>query len=191
MAGSASGEATYSSTARRFHWWTVALVLIQIPLGLYMSYRGNVQNIFDATTNFLYNWHKLFGVIILLLVLSRLIYRLVHGAPADEPTIEAWQKGASHATHWLLYLLLIAVPIGGWLGVSYYGARDVFGLFSLPALVAENQDTASKVFYYHFLGALGIVALVGAHVGGALFHYFIRKDGVLMRMLPSVGKRSS
>ncbi|MET0191806.1 MAG: cytochrome b [Hyphomicrobiaceae bacterium] len=190
MAGSSSGEVTYSPTARRFHWWTVAFILVQIPLGLYMSYRGNVQGIFDATTNFLYSWHKLFGMIILLLVLARLIYRLVHGAPSDEPTIETWQKGASHATHWLLYLLLIVVPIGGWLGVSYYGARDVFGLFSLPALVAENQDTATKVFYYHFLGALGIVLLVGAHVAGAMYHYFIRKDGVLMRMLPSAGKRS-
>ena len=190
MAGSSSGEATYSPTARRFHWWTVAFILIQIPLGLYMSYRGNVQGIFDATTNFLYNWHKLFGVIILLLVLARLIYRLTHGAPSDEPTIEAWQKGASHATHWMLYLLLIAVPIGGWLGVSYYGARDVFGLFSLPALTAENQDTATKVFYYHLLGAMGIVLLVGAHVAGAMYHYFIRKDGVLMRMLPAAGKRT-
>jgi cytochrome b561 len=190
MAGSSSGEATYSPTARRFHWWTVLLVVIQIPLGLYMSYRGNVQGIFDDTTNFLYNWHKLFGIIILLLVLARLIYRLTHGAPADEPTIVDWQKGASHATHWLLYLLLIIVPIGGWMGVSYYGARDIFGWFSLPALVAENQDTATKVFYYHFLGAMGIVLLVGAHVSGALYHYFIRKDGVLMRMLPSAGKRS-
>ena len=109
--------------------------------------------------------------------------------PTSRPSRRG-RRGPSHATHWLLYLLLIAVPIGGWLGVSYYGARDVFGLFSLPALMAENQDTATKVFYYHFLGALGIVLLVGAHVAGAMYHYFIRKDGVLMRMLPGAGRRS-
>lgn len=189
MSPSAGSTVAYSATARRFHWWTVAFVLIQIPLGLYMSYRGNVQGIFDATTNFLYSWHKLFGMVILALVLARLIYRLVHGAPPDEPTIEPWQKGAAHATHWGLYLLLIAVPIGGWIGVSLYPALDIFGLFSLPGLVAPDQAAASKVFYYHFLGALAIVALVGAHVGGALFHYFIRKDGVLARMLPAAGRR--
>jgi len=189
MAGSSTSE-TYSPAARRFHWWTVALVAMQIPVGLYMAYRGNVQGIFDATTNFLYSWHKLFGMIILLLVLARLIYRLAHGAPADEPTIEAWQKGASHATHWALYLLLIAVPIGGWVGVSMYPALDVFGFFSLPALTAANQPMSEKVFYYHFLGAMAIVLLVAVHVSAALFHYLIRKDGVLMRMLPSAGKRS-
>ena len=74
--------------------------------------------------------------------------------PTSRPS-RPGRRAPSHATHWLLYLLLIAVPIGGWLGVSYYGARDVFGLFSLPALTAENQDTATKVFYYHFLGAHG------------------------------------
>jgi cytochrome b561 len=189
MAGETSSNATYSPAARRFHWWTVAFLLIQIPVGLYMSYRGNVQGIFDATTNFLYSWHKLLGMVILVLVLARLIYRLTRGAPADEPTLEWWQKGASHATHWGLYLLLIAVPIGGWIGVSLYPALDVFGLFSLPGLVAPNQDAAAKIFYFHFLGALAIVLLVGMHVGAALFHYFIRKDGVLMRMLPAAGKR--
>src|SRR5262245_59538475 len=100
MAGTASSEATYSPAARRLHWWTALLVLIQIPLGLYMSYRGHVQGVFDATTDFLYNWHKLFGAVILVLVVARLIYRLAHGAPADEPTIEAWQKGGARASHW-------------------------------------------------------------------------------------------
>jgi cytochrome b561 len=189
MAGSTSSDPTYSQAARRFHWWTVAFVLVQIPLGLYMAYRGNVQKIFDATTNFLYSSHKLLGMIILLLVLARLIYRLTHGAPPDEPTIEPWQKVAGHANHWGLYLLLIAVPIGGWIGVSLYPALDIFGWFSLPGLVSPDQAMATKVFYYHFLGALAIVMLVGLHVSAALFHYFIRKDGVLRRMLPSAGKR--
>lgn len=190
MAGSASTEETYSPTARRFHWWTVAFLLVQIPLGLYMAYRGNVQGIFDATTNFLYSWHKLLGMVILVLVLARLVYRLVHGAPRDEPTLEWWQKAGSHASHWALYLLLIIVPIGGWVGVSMYGARDVFGLFSLPAIAAQNQDMSTTVFYYHFLGALAIVAVAGVHIAAALYHYFIRKDGVLRRMLPSAGRQA-
>ena len=98
----------YSPPARRFHWWTVALILIQVPLGLYMAYRGNVLGIFDDLTNNLYSSHKLIGIIIFLVVLARLAYRLMHGAPADEPTLERWHKAASHFNHWGLYLLLLA-----------------------------------------------------------------------------------
>ena len=103
----------YTPTARRLHWWTVALILIQVPLGLYMAYRGNVQGIFDDLTNNLYSSHKLIGIIILLVVLARLAYRLTHGAPADEPTLEAWHKGASHFNHWGLYLLYLRPPWPG------------------------------------------------------------------------------
>ena len=190
MAGSASSgsEATYSTGARHFHWWTVALIAIQVPLGVYMVYRGNVTN-FDALTNTLYSWHKTLGMVILLLVIARLTYRFSHGAPADEPTLEWWQKAASHATHWTLYLLLILVPVMGWLGISYYGAREVFGLFSIPPLAAPDQSAADRVLTIHrYLGFL-TVAVIGAHVGAALFHYIIRKDGVLARMLPWAERR--
>lgn len=191
MAGSidAGREATYSTGARHFHWWTVALLAIQVPVGLYMVYRGNVTN-FDALTNTLYSSHKTLGLVILVLVLARLFYRFSHGAPADEPTIEWWQKAASHATHWSLYLLLILVPIVGWLGISLYGARDVFGIASIPPLAAQNQAAAEGVLLLHRYLAYLTVAVIGMHVGAAVvLHYFIRKDGVLMRMLPWAGKR--
>jgi cytochrome b561 len=182
-------DETYSGTARGFHWWTVAFVVLQVPLGIYMSYRGNVQGIFDATTNFLYSSHKTIGLIILFLVIARLIYRIAHGAPRDEPTITTLQKGASHATHWLLYLLLLVVPILGYLGVALYPSLGLFGVVDLPGLVAPNQDAAATVFFYHFLGAIVLVLLIGVHVSGALFHYLIRKDGVLARMWPGAGRR--
>jgi cytochrome b561 len=183
-------ETTYSTGARHFHWWTVALLAIQVPLGLYMTYRGNTLNIWDGLTNALYSSHKTLGLVILALVVARLIYRLVHGAPADEPTIERWQKAASHATHWSLYLLLILVPIVGWLGISLYGARDVFGLLSIPPLAAENPDAAGTVLMLHRYLAILTVAVAAMHVGAAVvLHYFIRGDGVLARMLPWAGVR--
>lgn len=173
----------YSPAARSFHWWTVIFLAVQIPLGLYMVYRGDVTN-FDALTGSLYDTHKLIGFILLWLVVVRLIYRLTHGAPPDEPTLEAWQKGAAHANHWTLYLLLLVVPILGWVGVSLYGARTIFGVISLPALATQNQAAATSVLAYHRWAAFAIIAVAAAHVGAALFHYFIRKDGVLQRMLP-------
>jgi cytochrome b561 len=185
----ASEPEVYSPTARRLHWWTVALVFVMIPLGFGMAYRGNTLNIWDGTTNALYSLHKLIGFIILWLVVARLVYRFRNGAPADEPTLEPWQKAASHATHWALYALLIAMPLGGWLGVSLYGARDIFGVVSLPALAAVDQKASASVFYLHFLGAVALCALLAAHIGAAIFHHVIRKDGVLARMLPGIGRR--
>jgi cytochrome b561 len=184
----AAGEAVYSPTARRFHWLTVLLVAIMIPLGLYMVWRGKVTN-FDALTGRLYDLHKLGGFAVLWLVVARLVYRFRNGAPPDEPTLEWWQKAASHLTHWGLYALLLAVPLLGWLGVSLYGARTIFGLISLPPLAGQNQDAATTVFLLHFLGALAMAGMIMAHVGAALFHHFVRGDGVLRRMLPGVGRR--
>jgi cytochrome b561 len=180
--------AVYSPAARHLHWTTVALIAAQVPLGGAMSYRGNVLNLWDALTNALYSWHKLIGVVILLLVIVRLAYRLTRGAPSDEPTLEPWQKLVSHATHWAIYGLLLLVPITGWIGVSYYPALSVFG-FNLPALVSPDQAAAAKVFFAHMIGAILLVILIGMHIGAALFHYVIRKDGVLNRMLPSLPRR--
>jgi cytochrome b561 len=184
----AVGGATYSIAARRFHWWTVLLVLTQIPLGVYMHYRGNMMEIWDGLTNALYSTHKLLGVVIFLLVLARLFYRLSHGAPPDEPTLAWWQKAGAHFNHWALYLALLVVPVLGYIGVSLYPALDIFGLFSLPGIVAPDQGAAARVFYWHFIGAVAIVLLIGMHVGAALFHYVIRKDGVLRRMWVLAGR---
>ena len=159
-----------------------------IPLGLYMVWRGKVTN-FDATTGQLYDLHKLLGFSTLVLVVARLSYRLVHGVPPDEPTLAWWQKAGAHLTHWGLYILLLVVPVLGWLGVSLYGARSIFGLFSLPPLAGQDQAASEAVFYVHFLAAMLMLLLIGAHVGAALFHYFIRRDGVLRRMLPGLARR--
>jgi cytochrome b561 len=184
----AEGDLVYSPAARKFHWWTVAFVAIMIPLGFYMVWRGEVTQ-FDALTGRLYDLHKLLGFILLWLVVARLIYRLKHGAPPDEPTLEWWQKAGSHMTHWGLYALLLAMPIVGWVGVSLYGARSIFGLFSLPPLTGVDQDASATVFKFHFYGAILLSLMIAAHVGAGLFHHLIRKDGVLRRMLPSLAKR--
>ena len=185
----AGGPLVYSARARRFHWLTVAILAVQFPVGFAMVYRGNSLNIWDGITNNLYGLHRLLGFILLFaVILPRLAYRLVHGAPADEPGLAWWQRIAAHATHWALYALLIAVPLGGWIGVQLYGALDVFGLFDLPGFLAVNQPAAERVFALHKLGALAILALLAAHIGAALFHHFIRRDGVLARMLPKRGQ---
>lgn len=180
-----STDLVYSPAARHFHWLTVAFVAIMVPLGLYMVSRGAATN-FDATTNRLYDLHKLLGFVLLWIVVARLFYRLRNGAPPDEPTLEWWQKAAAHLNHWGLYALLLLVPLLGWIGVSLYGARSVFGLFSLPPLAGQDQKAAETVFWLHYWGAMAMLALLAAHVGAALYHHLIRRDGVLRRMLPGL-----
>jgi cytochrome b561 len=90
---------TYTCTARHFHWWTVAVVAVLVPIGLTMNYRGNVLGIFDGLTNTLYSTHKLLGFTLLLIVIARLAYRLLVGAPADEPTHETRQKVGKSQKH--------------------------------------------------------------------------------------------
>lgn len=178
----------YGPTARFLHWLTVAVVVVMIPVGFLMSYRGKVLNLWDGTTNALYSGHKLAGLALLAIVLVRLANRLVRGAPADEPTLEPWQRVISHIVHWLIYLLLIVMPVLGWVGVSMFPALDVFGLFKLPALTAPNSDGAKLAFALHGLCAFALLGLIGMHVAAALFHHFVRKDNVLVRMLPGLSR---
>ena len=133
----------------------------------------------------LYNFHKSLGVLILILMVLRLINRLTVGAPIADPNIEPWQKTASSAVHGLLYLLLLARPVVAYIANSAYGApTPFFGLFTLPKMVSENQDLAKQLFTLHRWTGFLVILLVLTHVGAALYHYFIRKDDVVKRMLP-------
>jgi cytochrome b561 len=184
----AAGPETYARPARQFHWITAGFVFLLLPVGMYMVERGKATN-FDALTNTLYSNHKLAGFILLWIVAARLAWRLVNGAPADEPTLEPWQKLVSHVTHWALYGLLLAVPLLGWIGVSLYPALGIpFGL-TLPALTSPDENAAKTAFLLHKLGGIALMLLMAAHVGAALFHHFIRKDNVLRRMLPGLRAR--
>jgi cytochrome b561 len=173
----------YAPIARRLHWTTVVLLLIQIPVGLYMVYRGSALNIWDTLTNVLYSGHKLIGVTILVVVIWRLAYRFSRGAPADEPTIEPWQRIVSRLNHWGIYLLLVATPIAGYIGISLFPALDIFGI-PLPGVVAPDKEAAKTAFAIHGLLVLLLVLMIALHVGAALYHYLIRKDNVLGRMIP-------
>jgi cytochrome b561 len=184
--GGAGQAESYSPLARALHWLTVAAVFVLIPLGLAMSYRGNTLDIWDGVTDALYSSHKLLGFLVLWLSAGRLIYRLAHGAPPDEPTLEWWQKAASHLVHWALYGLLLIVPLLGWIGVSLFPSLTVFNLFDLPALAAPNEEAAKRVLSVHGWLAILLALLACGHIGAALFHYFIRRDGVMRRMLPGL-----
>lgn len=177
-------ELTYTRAARVFHWVTVAFVAVLAPLGLAMHYRGTQLNIWDGTTNAMYSLHKLLGFTLLLIVVARVVYRFKHGRPDDEKNLETWQQMASYVVHSALYVMLLVVPILGWVGVQRFPALDVFGLFNLPRFLKPNEAAAARAFWLHSWAAYLLLALIALHISAALFHHFVRQDGVLKRMWP-------
>ncbi len=170
----------YSATAKWLHWLVAGAVLTIIPVGYAMNIEGPYQNQ-------LFNLHKSLGVLILGLMIARIAYRFIHGAPAAEPGLARWQKAVSSAVHGLLYILLITLPIAGYIANSAYGANGTptpfFGLFSLPPIVGPNEALSERIFAIHKIVGWVVAVLVVLHIGGAMQH-FLSGDKVMQRMIP-------
>jgi cytochrome b561 len=175
----ATAAPAYTLTARTLHWLTASLVLLNLPLGLVIAndWGGPLQDQ-------LYDLHRSIGALIIPIILVRLLYRLGH-PPAPLPDdIPPLQQFAANATHWALYALLIVQPFLGWIGTSAYRAQIVvFGLFELPPIWPEDRAFSDRVLHVHSLIGLTIAVLLVAHIGAALQHHFVRRDGILMRMI--------
>lgn len=170
----------YPATSKLLHWLVAACVLITAPVAIAMTRIGK-----GLTQDMLYNLHKSLGVLILTLMVLRLINRLAVGALAPEAEIEPWQKTVSSIVHTSLYALLLAMPVVGYIANSAYGTTTpFFGLFELPTIVAKDEELATQLFTLHRWAGWLVILLVLTHISAALYHYFIRRDAVLKRMLP-------
>ena len=171
----------YKSGAKWLHWLIALMVFGLLGVGLYMTdMRISPQKIQ------LYMTHKSVGLTVLMLMLLRVAYRLMNPPPALPDGIPVWQKAASHVSHALLYLLLFAMPISGWLmnGASGFPMK-YFGLVRVPDLLVRNQENLALLKAAHFYIAWTLMAVIALHVLAALKHHFIDRDTVLRRMLPS------
>ena len=182
-----SAATRYTLTAIALHWVLAAAILTAFFVGLYLE-----DLPFSPAKLKLINWHKWAGVTILALSVLRLMWRLTHRPPALPARIESampgWQRAAHHGTHHLMYLLFFAVPLLGWAYSSAKGFPIVwFGVLPLPDLVAPNPELAEAIKPLHGLAAWGLIGLVVLHVGAALKHQFIDRDGLLERMRPGRG----
>jgi cytochrome b561 len=176
---SAVAPPAYTTTARVLHWITAVLILCMIPLGIVIAndWGGSAQ---DA----LYDLHRSLGAAIIPLVILRLVYRWAHPPLPLPDDIPAIQRFAAHATHWGLYALLIVQPFTGWIATSAYRAPiPVFGWFDLPPIWPKNRVFSDQLFFVHGLIGIAIAGLAAAHIGAALYHHFVRKDRILMRMI--------
>lgn len=177
----------YSPAAKVFHWLTVLLILFQFLLAAMMT---DFDDFGLGIRLKGYMLHKSLGFCILILSIIRLDWRAIHPAPPLPSALPLWEKKLSYAVHAALYLMLILLPITGWLLVSTT-AYDIsfFGLFDIPRLPIEESSPLG-LFLTNYaedihgaLGSLFLVLIVG-HIGAALWHHFWRRDGILMRMAP-------
>jgi cytochrome b561 len=170
----------YTPTAMALHWLLALMILGSLAIGLYMTSLP-----LSPTRLKLYNWHKWAGMVILVLSAARLLWRLTHRPPADVP-MPAWQQRAAHATHWAMYGLFFAIPLAGWAYSSAAGFPVVlFGVLPLPDWVSPDREFAELIKPLHKGLAYTLAALVVVHVGAALKHHVVDRDGLLTRMLPT------
>ena len=170
----------YTATAKALHWGIAVLIFGQLGLGVYMT----DLELSPAKLQ-IYAWHKWSGVTLFLLVVVRMVWRIAHQPPALPEHMGRLEQFAAHAGHCLLYVLMLAIPLSGWLMSSAKGVQTVWsGVLPIPDLLAKDKALGDLLQTVHMSLNLGLGVLVLGHVGAAFKHHFIDKDEVLIRMLP-------
>jgi len=181
MSNAAIGHKRYSRVAIWLHWLIAIMIIGLIIFGQLMT-NENVPNRFV-----LYQWHKSFGIMVLLLSFIRLFWRLTHRPPALPDGMKRWEVMASKFTHIGFYGLMIGVPLLGWAMVSASRLPIPTKLFytipwpNMPG-VPRDEGLESLLKLLHEIGGKLMLLLLLLHIGAAMKHHFVNKDGLLTRM---------
>jgi cytochrome b561 len=169
----------YDAIHKSLHWLLVLLIIGQYAAGFIMPDITSIETVSGA-----WLWHLALGPTILLVALLKLGWRILRPVPL--PTdIPRWQQIAARAVHDSLYLLLIVIPDLGWAMASSQSMdAKLFGLITLPRIAAPLAGWADVAGDAHVALVYVLLVLIGVHVAAALYHYFVRRDRVLQRMLP-------
>ena len=171
----------WGATSQLLH-WTIAVLILSIgAVGLVMGELPRSPKWF-----WVYTLHKSLGLTVLALVLVRIAWRLYAGAPPPVEGTPRWQARLASLTHGAIYVLILAMPLSGWLYDSASGLRPFrwFGLAEVPKLSPPHEALADAMHETHELLFWVLIALVIGHAGAALYHHFVRRDATLARMLP-------
>lgn len=170
----------YTITAISLHWLMALLLIGLFAVGTYMH-----ELPLSPWKLQVYSWHKWAGVTAFMLVLIRLAWRFNHRPPALPAAMSRSEKMMANAGHIMLYLLMIVIPLTGWLMSSAKGVQTVyFGIIPFPDLLAKDKELGNLLRDVHAWLNYTLAAIVVIHISAALKHHFIDKDNVLTRMLP-------
>jgi cytochrome b561 len=177
----------YKVPARVFHWLMALLVVGMIPVGFLMI----DETLSRELRNTMFISHKNMGVLMLILIALRLLYRLLNPPRLRPVELPKLQEFAAHMTHIGLYALLIIMPLSGYIRVRAGGFPiKVLDSLGVPALVPRSEALAEFAKSVHYFGAYAIAALIAMHVGAALYHAVICKDGIFSLMWPIFSRES-
>ena len=169
----------WGAVAQLLHWLIVALIIVQVTLASLADDAPPLRRLSLLAR------HKSFGITILALAVVRLAWRWMNPTPELPDTLKPYQRALARFTHVMLYVLLFAQPLSGWMMSSARGFPvSWFGIFQLPDLVPKSKPLYDAMVTTHgvLAGLLGVV--VALHIAGALMHHFVKRDDVLRRMLP-------
>ena len=173
-----SDAKTFSLPARILHWLMAAMILAMLFIGV-----GMVASVSERH-EWLLRIHKPLGIAILILAVVRLAVRLRHPPPALPADLPAVQKLAAHASHWLLYILMLAMPLIGWAMLSAGGYPVMLSdSLRLPPIFPTSPVAFAVLRHMHSWFAMLLFLTFLAHMGAALYHGLIRRDGVLSSMV--------
>ena len=176
----------FGAGARLFHWLVVLLVLVQIPAGIAMIAPALEQGSIDR----LFVLHKGLGVVLLVVVLARVLWRLTHPAPPMPETIPELERRIATTAHWVIYAVLIVIAGSGYVHVVGDGFPiEMMDALGLPTLLPLMPEVASWASLVHRFSTFLLMALVAVHVAEVLRHHLVLRDGTLSRMWPPLGGR--
>ncbi|SDU21510.1 cytochrome b [Geopseudomonas guangdongensis] len=170
----------YSGLSIAMH-WLMALLLVAVYACIEL--KGNFPK-GSEPRELLKHWHFMLGLGVFALVWLRLLVRLLHKTPAISPAPPAWQTGVAHLMHLALYVLMIGMPLLGWLLLNAEGKPAPFFGLELPLLVDKDSVLAERLEELHEFGAVAGYWLIGLHAAAGLFHHYFSRDNTLTRMLP-------
>lgn len=174
-------RARYDGVSRGFHWVTVGLVLLAIGLGLWIAHAAPAEEAFKLR---LYNLHESLGATIWVVTLARLGWRIGHPAPALPAGVPGVVRLAARANHAAFYLWLLTMPVVGFVATNAWGfPLSLFGVVPLPDPVGRDVPLAELLTAIHRWMAWSLAGLIGLHVAGAAWHQWVRRDGLLGRMV--------
>ncbi|MCL5779169.1 cytochrome b [Limibaculum sp. FT325] len=177
--------ARYHVAQRLIHWLIALVVLGALTVGFTLGtlgFEGARDRFGLEATNALYKYHKSFGVLILGLMVLRLGLWVALGRPALPQDMTVPQRLAAIATHAALYLLLIAMPVVGWMATAAGGFPIEFFGWVLPGLMAKDPALSEWLYGLHGTLGIAILAVAGLHVAAALWHWRVRRDGIMRRI---------
>jgi len=179
-----NSERRYGGVAMAFHWLMALLLIALVALGLYMVSLPDVG--FDARKIWLILYHKELGIVVLMLLAPRFLWRLGNVLPRLVETLPEWQKVTARFVHLCFYGLMLALPVTGWLMSSAAAIPvSVLGVFTLPDLVSHDEQLYRMLIEAHKWLSYALIACMVAHIGAAVRHHFTRRDDTLKKMLPA------